>query len=215
MAFVPGEPETQTVFHFFPKLWPTLQREFEIDAACAALDVFGLVSRERITTKPFAESAGGRSLRGHASHLDNARCDAETILGSRLIVGYSEVGQRPVAAQGAVVVEYDMPLERRGSRIRIERRHHLSSPCVSVDPIFERDGRQLDVRERQVIASVAQDDHCQVSGRRDLWLRHRINAQNPRTTNQVRWRIQDLPVTGDEFAVGQPADVYLRLRTQR
>ena len=59
------------------------------------------------------------------------------ILGSRLIVGYSEVGQRPVAAESAVVVEFDVPGERRWSRIRIERRYHLSSPRVSVDAVLE------------------------------------------------------------------------------
>jgi hypothetical protein len=36
-----------------------------------------------------------------------------------LIVSESEVGQRPVAAEGTVVVEYDVPRESRGSRIRI------------------------------------------------------------------------------------------------
>ena len=71
--------------------------------------------------------------------------------GHVLIVGYSEVGQRLVAAEGAVVVEFDVPGERRGSRIRIERRHHLSSPRVSVDAVLERDGRQLDLRERHVM----------------------------------------------------------------
>jgi len=64
-----------------------------------------------------------------------------------LIVGYSEVGQRPVAAQGAVVVEYDVPRESRGSRIRIEGCRHLSSVRVSVDAVLKRDGRQRDVRE--------------------------------------------------------------------
>ena len=52
--------------------------------------------------------------------------------GSRLIVGYSEVGQGPVIPQGAVVVEFDVPGECRGSRIRIERRRHLSSVRVAV-----------------------------------------------------------------------------------
>ncbi len=132
-----------------------------------------------------------------------------------LIVGYSQVSQRRIAARGAVVVEYDVPCERRGSRIRIERRRYLSSPRVSVDAVLKRDRRQLDVRERQVISPVAEDDHCQVSRRRDLWLRHRVNAQNPRATNRVRRRIQDLAVTGDEFAVSQLAEVDLRLHAQR
>jgi len=100
-----------------------------------------------------------------------------------LIVSESEIGQRPVAALGAVVVKYDVPLERRGSRIRIECRRYLKSPCVGVDAVFERDGRQLDVRENQVLAAVAEDDHCQVSRRRDLWLRHHADVQNPRATN--------------------------------
>jgi hypothetical protein len=87
--------------------------------------------------KPLAESGSGGSLRHHASHLDDARCDAETILGSRLIVGYSNVGQRLVAAEGTVIVEFDVPGERRGSSIGIERRRHLSSPRVSVDAVLE------------------------------------------------------------------------------
>ena len=103
--------------------------------------------------------------------------------GSRLIVGYSEVGQRPVGALGAVVVENDVPEERRGNRTRIERRPRLSSPRVSVDAVLERDGRQLDVRQPKVKAAVAEDDQCQVSRWRDLWLCHRIDVQNPRATN--------------------------------
>ena len=132
--------------------------------------------------------------------------------GHVLIVGYSEVGQRSVAAQGTVVVEYDVPLERRGSRIRIERRLYLSSPRVSIDAVLERDGRQLDVRERQVIAAVAQDDHCEVSRRRDQGLCHRIDAQDPCATNRVRRRIQYLALTGDELSVRQLSEVDLRLR---
>src|SRR6476620_4366118 len=77
-----------------------------------------------------------------------------------LIVGYSEVGQRPVAAEGTVVVEYDVPRESRGSRIRIECCRYLKSPCVRVDAVFERDGCQLDVRKHKVLAAVAEDDHC-------------------------------------------------------
>ncbi len=130
--------------------------------------------------------------------------------GQLLIVGYSEVGQRLVAAEGAVVVEFDVPRERRGSRIRIERRRYLSSVRVSVDAVLERDRRQLDVREHQVIAAVAEDDHCEVSRRRDLWLPHHIDVQNPRATNRVRRRIQGLTVTGDELAVRKPASVVLR-----
>ena len=106
-------PETQTVSHSFPKLWAALQRKFGTDAAYRAgrRYVFGLASRERIyyqghclgfcsgDAPPFAESGSGRSLRRHASHLNDARCDAETILESPLIVGYSDVGQRLVAAE--------------------------------------------------------------------------------------------------------------------
>src|SRR5205814_10473492 len=75
-----------------------------------------------------------------------------------LIVSESEIGQRPVAAEGTVVVEYDVPRESCGSCIRIERRRHLSSPRVSVDAVLERDRRQFDVREHQVLAAVAEDD---------------------------------------------------------
>ena len=57
-----------------------------------------------------------------------------------------------------------MPGERRGSRIRIEGQRHLRSEGVSVDAVLERDRRQLDVREQQVLAAVAEDDHCEVSG---------------------------------------------------
>jgi len=41
-------------------------------------------------------------------------------------------------------------------------------------------------------------------------LRHRIDVQNPRATNRVRRRIQDLTVTGDELAVRKHASVVLR-----
>ena len=44
-----------------------------------------------------------RSLRRHALHLHEARCDADTVRMSRTNCCESEVGQRPVAAQGAVV----------------------------------------------------------------------------------------------------------------
>jgi len=83
VAVVLGDPETQTVSHSFPKLSAALQRKFGTDAAyCASRrNVFRLTSRERITTTPFAESRSGRSLRPHASHLHEARCDAEIIRG--------------------------------------------------------------------------------------------------------------------------------------
>ena len=42
----------------------------------------------------------------------------------------------------------------------------LRSEGVSVDAVFERDRRQLDVREQQLLAAVAEDDHCEVSRRR-------------------------------------------------
>ena len=130
--------------------------------------------------------------------------------GHLLIGGYSDVGQRLVAAEGTVVVEFDVPGERRGSRIRIERHRHLRSERVSVDAVLERDRRQLDVREQQVRAAVVEDDHCEVCRRRDLCLRHRIDVQNPRATNRVRRRIQDLTVTGEELAVRKHASVVLR-----
>ena len=57
-----------------------------------------------------------------------------------------------------------MPGERRGSRILIEGQRHLRSEGVSVDAVLERDRRRLDVREQQVLAAVAEDDHCEVSG---------------------------------------------------
>ena len=160
-------------------------------------------------TTPFAESGGGRSLRDHASHLDDDRWDAKTILASGLIVGYSEVGQRPVAAQRAVVVEYHVPGERRGSRIRIERRRDLRSVRVSIDAVLERDGRQLDTREHQVPAAVAEDNHCQASRRRDLCLRHRIDVQHPGASNRVRRR-QGLTFTRDELTMRKAASVVLR-----
>ncbi len=127
-----------------------------------------------------------------------------------VLIGYSDVGQRLVAAEGTVVVEFDVPGERRGSRIRIERHRHLRSVRVSVDAVLERGRRQLDVREQQVLAAVAEDDHCEVSRRRDLCLRHHIDVQNPRAINRVRRRIQDLAVTRDELAVRKHASVVLR-----
>ncbi len=127
-----------------------------------------------------------------------------------VLIGYSDVGQRLVAAKGTVVVEFDVPRESRGSRIRIERYRHLRSEGVSIDAVLKRDRRQLDVWKQQVRAAVVEDDHCEVGWRRDLWLRHRIDVQNPRATNRVRRRIQDLTVTGDELAVRKHASVVLR-----
>ena len=91
-------------------------------------------------------------MRHHASYLDDARCDAETILGSRLIVGYSEIGQRSIAAESSVVVEYDVPRESGESRTCIERRPCVKFPRVSVDAVLKRDWHQRDVREHQVNA---------------------------------------------------------------
>jgi hypothetical protein len=53
VAVVPGDPETQTVSHSFPKLCAALQRKFGTYAAYRAgcRYVFGLVSREQITAK--------------------------------------------------------------------------------------------------------------------------------------------------------------------
>jgi len=136
-----------------------------------------------------------------------ARCDADTFRWYVLIVGQSEIGERPVVAEGTVVVEYDVPRESRGSRISIERRRYLKSPRVSVDTIFERDGRQLDVREHQVWVAVAEDDHCEVSRRRDLWFRHSLDVKNPCAIDGVRRRIEDLTLTGDELAVRKFASV--------
>jgi hypothetical protein len=52
VVFVLGNPETPTVSHSFPKLSAALQIEFGTDAACRVgrRYVFGLISRERITT---------------------------------------------------------------------------------------------------------------------------------------------------------------------
>jgi hypothetical protein len=153
-------------------------------------------------------------LRHHASHLKTSGAMRIPSRYHVLIVGYSEVGQRPVPAEGTVVVEYDVPRESRGSRIRIERCRHLSFPRVSVDAVLKRDGRQFDVRERHVKAAVAQDDHCEVRRRRDQGLCHRIDAQDPCATNRVRRRIQYLPLTGDELSVRQLSEVDLRLRAR-
>jgi hypothetical protein len=48
VAVVPGDPETQTVSHSFPKVCAALQREFGTDAAYRAGHryLFGLVNRE-------------------------------------------------------------------------------------------------------------------------------------------------------------------------
>ena len=132
-----------------------------------------------------------------------------------VLIGQSDVGQRLVGAEGTVVREFDVPEERRGSRIRIEGQRHLSSVRVGVDAVLERDRRQLDVREHQVRAAVVEDEHCEVSRRRDLCLCHPIDVQNPRATNRVRRRIQDLTVTGDELAVRKRAVVGLSVRGRR
>jgi hypothetical protein len=113
VAFVPGDPETRTVSYSFPKLCAALQRKFGTDAAYRAggCYVFGLVSRDEShyewdylgfysgDATPLAES-GSEQVSFGVTHrtCNEARCDAETILGSRLIVSYSEVGQRLVAA---------------------------------------------------------------------------------------------------------------------
>ena len=85
VAVVPGNPETQTVSHSFPKLCAALQREFGTDAAYRAAAMFGLVVE---TNHPMAVLGSFRRrlpsewrLLRHASHLDDARCDAETSSG--------------------------------------------------------------------------------------------------------------------------------------
>ena len=52
VVFVLGNPETQAVSHSFPKLSAALRRKFGTDAPCriGRRYVFGLVSREQITT---------------------------------------------------------------------------------------------------------------------------------------------------------------------
>src|SRR5437764_14775990 len=74
VAVVPGDPETQTVSHSFPKLCAALQRKFGTDAAYRADGryVFGLVSRDEShyqwhclgfcsgDTTPIAESGSRR-----------------------------------------------------------------------------------------------------------------------------------------------------------
>lgn len=162
-------------------------------------------------TTPFAES-GSEQVSFGVTHRTWTMSGAMRIRSGRhvLIVSQSEIGQRPVASHGAVVIEYDVPRESRGSRIRIERRRYLKSPCVSVDAVFERDGRQLDVREHQVLAAVAEDDHCQASRRRDLRFRHPLDVENPCAINGVRRRIQDLALTGHELAVRKLASVIFR-----
>jgi hypothetical protein len=75
---------------------------------------------------------------------------------------------------------------------------------------LERDGRQLDVLEHQVLPAVAEDDHCEASRRRDLWFRHPFDRENPCAINGIRRRIQDLTLTGDELAVRKPASVVFR-----
>jgi hypothetical protein len=96
LAVVPGDPETQTVSHSFPKLCAALRRKFGTDAAYRADGryVFGLVSRDEShyqwhclgfcsgDATPLAGIGKWRSLRRPASHLNDARCDAETLLGS-------------------------------------------------------------------------------------------------------------------------------------
>ena len=169
--------------------------------------VFGLVSPERITTNgtilgfcagdatPLAESGRGRSLRRHASHLDDARCGADTFLGQASRSLFRSRSATHNCARCSCR-RRRRATQRSGSHIRIERRLHLSSPRVSVDAVLERDGRQLDVREHKVKAAVAEDDHCEVSRWRDLWLRHHVDVQNPRATNRYAGG-KDLTLTRD------------------
>src|SRR5213078_1878332 len=97
----------------FPKLCAALQRKFGTDAAYRAgcRYVFGLVSRDAACRIVKWEVSWR-----HASHLDDARCDAETVLRSLLIGGESEVRQRVVGMLGrAAAAELDVPGERRRS----------------------------------------------------------------------------------------------------
>ena len=155
-------------------------------------------------------------FRRHASHLDEARCDAETIRGHgpNCWLVRSRSTTRSCAGCSCRRI-------RRATRTSRESYSYRASPppefptCKYRCRLASETGINSMCGNTQVTASVAQDDHCQVSRRRDLWLRHRINAQNPRATNRVRRWIQDLTFAGDELAVGQFADVDLRLRTQR
>ena len=151
VVFVLGNPETQTVSHSFPKLCAALQRESGTDGAYRAgrRYVFGLVSRDEshYQWRCLAFCSGGATTAWRIGQWQvfspsriapgRCQCNADTIRCHVLIVSYSEVGQRLVAAQGAVVVEFDLPGERGWSRIRIECRRHLSSPRVSVHAVLE------------------------------------------------------------------------------
>src|SRR5262249_18756985 len=95
----------------------------------------------RADATPLVQSGSSRSLRRHASHPDDARCDADTMRGHILIDGYPDVSQRLIGAKGTVVVEYDVPPESRGCRIRIECHRHLRPEGVSVNATLERDRR--------------------------------------------------------------------------
>jgi hypothetical protein len=217
VVFILGEPGDADRFPFLPETLGRIAKKVGTNAKYRAgrCDVSRFNRFGSGDATSFAGSRSGRSFRHPASHMNDVRCDADTTRGPVLIDSYSEVGQRLVAAEGTVVGEFDVPVERRGSRVRIERRRHLSSVRVSVDAVLQRDGRQRDVREHQVKAAVAQDDHGQVSRRRDLWFRHRIDIQNPRATDRVRRRIQHLTVTGDELALRKHAIVDLRRCAQR
>jgi hypothetical protein len=154
VAVVLGNPETQTVSHSFPKLCAALQRKFGRDAAHRAVAaMFGLVSRERITTNDTALGSA-QVMRRSTPNREGARLlgithRTQTTSGATrrrsgvtfLIVRYPEVGQRLVGAEGTVVVEVDVPPESRRCRIRVERHRHLRSEGVSVNAILERDGR--------------------------------------------------------------------------
>ena len=155
MAVVPGETGDADRFPFLPetlrrvakKVWngkrdafvawerrrrrgrrrhkmPRMQLRYVFDLSAAAM-------RCRSSNREMADLFDFT----HRTRTTQVRCGDHS--SDVLIVGYSEVGQRSVAAERTVVIEYDMPRESRWGRVRIERRRHLSSPRVGVDAVFE------------------------------------------------------------------------------
>jgi len=137
VAVVPGNPETQTVSHSFPKLCAALQRKFGTYAAYRAgcRYVFGLVNREQITAKdtvldffsgdatPLAESGSEQvsaSIQRIATRRTLAAMPTSVAKESFIVLKVRLAGEldRPVAGLG-----------RRASRRHSEC--HYSKGCIA------------------------------------------------------------------------------------
>ena len=140
VVFVPGDPGDADRFPFLPEtLSPHCKESLDpmLRIAPSGRYVFGLVSRERISRTNDTVLGSFPATRRRLPNREVAdlsfvvthrTCTTPGAMrrpssGQLLIVGHSEVRQRVVGMLGrAAAAEFDVPRERRGSRIRIERR---------------------------------------------------------------------------------------------